>query len=42
MFLKDIKVVMADLKRIYGAPSWRMQNTAGRIRDKWGGIYPQF
>lgn len=39
---KDIKVVMADLKRIYGAPS--LEDAEYRLeefRDKWGGKYPQ-
>lgn len=39
---KDIKAVMADLKKVYGAPSpedaeYRLEE----FRDKWGAKYPQ-
>lgn len=39
---KDIKAVMADLKKVYGAPS--LEDAEYRLeefRDKWGAKYPQ-
>jgi putative transposase len=39
---KDIKAVMADLKKVYGAPS--LEDAEYRLeefRDKWGARYPQ-